>query len=231
MKKLCMLLSMVCLFSFLLTSCTTQTDKKDETTTKESSEEVSELTKEEKVELEKTLKTVEEKVYGLINAETEEEISAFVTELPDGYAENILETFPHDDYIVSVEKIGEYNQYDAFYISVESESDKEFLSTGVQLYKSTDKGYLIETNEEFLDKVAQSCSCPSCSGYGNILVREGDCPVCNGTGMVYKEKAEYNKATKTWESSYVDCSGCKGTGEANNTTTLCETCKGAGLVF
>ncbi len=230
MKKLCILLSIVCLCSFVLTSCTPNGNKDNEATDNGETE-VSTLTQEEQQELEKKIKTVEETMRGLIKAETEEDLFQYVTELPAGYAKNILGKYPHDDYIITIEKKGEYKGYELFRIQFERESDADFLVSGIELFKMTDEGYLIETNEDIGLEVLETYACPNCNGRGNTVTVSGDCPVCGGTAMEYNEKAEYDKETKTWQGSYVDCSVCKGTGEANYTESICKTCNGDCLVF
>lgn len=231
MKKICLLLSIICLFSFVMASCSKTPEPDGNTTTDNSTTEAQTLSKEEQAELDEKCKAVETVVLKFMNAETKEEIEQCVVEYSDEYAEAILKEYANNDYTVAVERAGEYNHYEIFNIDAKSKSDAEFSVYNQVIVKKTEKGYLIENNEDVHNNIRISCACPSCAGTGQIVTVSGDCPACKGTAMVYDEKASFDPETNTWGGRFVDCETCKGTGKADNTAVRCETCDGFGSVF
>ena len=227
MKKICLFILILSMFSFATSACVKGEGKTD--TTQETVEETTELSAEEKAEIEKKEKKAKEILGKLIVSETEAEVAKYTTEMPEGYAQNVFESFVNDNYVVSVKYKCQVEGCDAFLVEITCKDDPEFYMKGIELFKETDKGYLVENSVNVYEAVKIKNSCKTCEGYGYDIVKEGDCPICEGLGMVYEEKAEYNKKTKKWESSYVDCNACKGSGEADYTPKDCEDCDGLGV--
>ena len=227
MKKICLFILILSMFTFIGSGCVNGKGNAD--TTEETIEETTRLSKKEKAEIKKKEKLAKETMEKLIASKTKEEVAKYTTEMPEGYAENVLETFSKDNYVVSVKSKGKAEGCDAFLIETTCKDDPEFYMKGIELFKETETGYLIENSVNIYKAVKIKYNCKTCEGYGYDIVMEGDCPICEGLGLVYEEKAEYDKKAKKWESGYVDCYACGGTGEANNTSVDCEDCDGLGV--
>lgn len=227
MKKLCLFILILSVFTFVSSGCVNGKDNTD--TTADGMEETTVLSEEEKEEITNKENKAKATLEKLIAAKTEEEVAKYTTEMPEGYAENVFKTFSKDNYVVSVKSKGKAEGCDAFLVEITCKDDPEFYMKGIELFKETDKGYLVENSVNIYESVKIKYNCKTCEGYGYDIVMEGDCPICEGLGMVYEEKAEYDKKAKKWESGYVDCYACGGTGEANNTSVDCEDCDGLGV--
>ena len=211
------------MFAFVMSGCV-KDDDNTETTQVETT-----LSADEKAEIAKKEKAAKETMEKIIVAKTEEEVAKYTTEMPEGYAEGLFETFSKESYIISVKSKGTVEGCDAFLIEVTCKDDPEFYKKGLELFKETEEGYVIENSKNVYDAVKMKNKCKTCDGFGYDVVVEGDCPICEGLGLVYEEKAEYNKQDKKWEDGYIDCLACNGSGEANYTSVDCEDCDGLGV--
>ncbi len=178
MKKLCVLLSVICLCSFMMASCS-KTDNND----KISGESVTQSREERKS------MSVEDCLREFLNADNADELSQYVEKLPDGYAEIVLETFPDNDYKVTAEKLGKFNGYEIYSVEVKRESDSEYIKNYFEVLKKTDAGYFIESDSNVIMAIEKECLCTKCNGRGVLsLIGKGEitCDKCNGKRLIFK---------------------------------------------
>ncbi len=187
MKKLCMILSIICLFSFMMVSCdktdNDKTDNKDKTSDVVSDENTNQS------QQDKGPMTVEECLSGFLNSDNEDELSQYITQLPEGFAKSILGTFPDNDYIVTAEKLGVCNGYEVYSVEVKRESDSEYIKNYFEVLKNTEQGYLIETDSNVIMAIERECLCTKCNGRGVLsVIGKGEitCDGCNGKRLIFE---------------------------------------------
>lgn len=183
MKKLCLLISILCLCSFVLTSCTTMGNNTGTETTTEIP-----TTQQSQAELQKEQKLIEDIMLGLLKSKTLEEVSEYVLEADELYLEALLNSFPDDDYIITAEKLGNYKEYVAYNIVAERESDPEYYVSAMQIFEKTDKGYMITIDDEVVNEICETHICLLCDGTGYVEVSENvieTCERCDGVGFMF----------------------------------------------
>ncbi len=234
MKKMWRILSLLCACILLFTACSVTDNNVEKTTeagTDVSTVETSALSKEEQEQLQQDIKLAEEKIKGILNAKTAEDVYKNAGSLPEEYVKNVLEKFPDDDYTVTAEKLGVFEKNDVYFFSINRTSDADYENAVIELFVKTDGDYLLNSDEEIRARLEKKHACPSCRGLGFIIVNGDTCPVCDGTLMEYNEKAYYDKELKAWQGQMQECTGCNGTGKAIDTAIDCETCKGKIFIF
>ena len=167
MKKICAILCVVLLFSFMMVSCD-KTDKNQE-------------------EVKRT--TAVECITGFLNSDNEEALSRYVTQLPEGFAESILEAFPEQDYIITAEKLGDYEGYELYSVNVKRTGDSQYTKKYFEVLKNTEDGYLIETDTNVLMNIEKDCLCKKCQGRGSLaIIGKGEIPCdgCNGKSFIFE---------------------------------------------
>ncbi len=186
MKKLFLFISILCICSFVLTSCTT-TGNNTQTTSGETTTEIP-TTQQSQAELQKELKLIEDIMLSLLNSENLEEVSGYVIEADELYVEALLNSFPHDDYIITAEKLGTHKEYVAYNIIAERESDPEYYVSGMQIFVKTDKGYMITIDDEVVNEICETYVCLLCDGSGYVDGSEDVaeiCERCDGVGFKF----------------------------------------------
>jgi hypothetical protein len=175
MKKLCAILSVICLFSFMLVSCDKTPGVSDENT--------------KNVQQDKTPMTVEECLNGFLNSDNEEQMAQYVTQVPEGFAKSILKTFPDNDYIATAEKLGACNGYEVYSVEVKRKSDSEYIKKYFEVMKNSEQGYLIETDSKVIMDIEKECLCTKCGGRGVLsVIGKGEIPCdgCNGKIFIFE---------------------------------------------
>lgn len=181
-----------------------------------------ELTKNDAEAVEKA----EECLLGLLNSSTHDEISKYVTESSESYSENLLRLFPKSDYTVNLKALGSLEGHDFFAYTIKSKSDNTVNASGIEVFTSTDKGYVVENNTEVLEKLKTACFCKTCKGTGTISAGGNTCGICGGTGQQYYPAVYYDAALHMWQGQFMACSGCGGAGHTGGSTVICPACHG-----
>ncbi len=183
MKKLSLLISILCLCSFVLTSCTTTGNNTGTKTTTEIP-----TTQQSQAELQKEQKLIEDIMRGLLKSKTLEEVSEYVLEADELYLEALLNSFPDDDYIITAEKLGNYKEYVVYNIVAERESDPEYYVSAMQIFEKTDKGFMITIDDEIVNEICETHICLLCDGSGYVEASEDvveTCERCDGVGFMF----------------------------------------------
>ncbi len=175
--------------------------------------------------------SVKECVAAVLNAENTEELKPYISSYTDEYAEQIMEAYPNDDYKVSVEKLGKFEEFEVYCCSITSASDPDYSNKFVSPFKKTDDGYLMECDADVLNRIASDCVCGTCNGTGSLTTGANTCGICAGTGVQYFPNAYFDAALQMWMGETRACSGCAGAGSFGGTSTVCPTCNGSCLVF
>ena len=196
MKKICVLMSLVVLFTALLTSCDNNGNNNTTKTTEASESGVaSEQTTLSAEEIEKQKKEDAEAkkcVETLVLSKDPEKIKSVIRNYDDDYVQNVLTTFVYDDYEVGLERLGSYNEYIVYYFEAKSETAQaagEGFFCGVQILASTENGLVIELDDEIVTGIYDKYYCRSCNGSGNKAYDEIQgvpykCATCKGKGIV-----------------------------------------------
>lgn len=174
-------------------------------------------------EAEKTLLT-------LAKAQTEDELKSVITEDSFDTANDILSAFPDDNYAVTAQLLGTYNDYDVYNFEITNKDTNESTS-GCGLFKKENDGYLFNNNKNVLDLFVQSCQCSTCGGNGMIHTGGTACAICGGTGQMYNPNLHHDPNTNSFYGGMSACSGCGGIGYTGSNTNVCTACQGACFIL
>ncbi len=175
--------------------------------------------------------TVEECLTAVLNARSAAELDGWITDNFDGYYEQMKGHFPADDYVVSVEKLGEFQEREVYTFTITEAGKSDAPVSGVEVFKKDGTQYRVETNQEFIGKLVEECTCRTCDGSGKLVTSNHVCGVCAGTGVQYYPNTYYDAATNMWMGETRACSGCAGAGTLGGAASECPTCHGHGLAF
>ena len=196
MKKICILMSLVVLFTALLTSCDNNGNNSTTKTTTVSesgvANEQTTLSAEEAEKQQKEDAEAKKCVETLVLSKDPEKIKSVTRNCDDEYVQNVLATFVYDDYKVGLERVGSYNEYVVYYFEVKSETAEaagEGFFCGVQMFVPTEKGLVIELDDKIVKEIYDKYRCRSCNGSGNKDYDEIQgvpykCSTCKGKGIV-----------------------------------------------
>ena len=177
--------------------------------------------------------SAEECYLGVIESNSAKEMSEYTYgDAAEDYYDNVEHLFGGDDFSVKAEYSGKYKEYDVFYLTVTSKSNKSKQMSNFELFKKVDNDYLLVLGRDLINEVNRECVCPTCGGTGGASTHGNACAICAGTGVQYYPNSYFDAGTGMWMGETRACSGCGGAGYLGGTTSgNCGTCHGRKYVF
>lgn len=223
-RNLFLLTCILIIATLSLTGCgtsNTEADATDATTT--------DVATDKEVEIDYT-KEAEKNLLAIANAHTEDELKSAITEDSFDTVNDILSSFPDDNYSVSAELLGTYSDYDVYNFEVTNKDTKESKS-GCGLFKKVNDAYLFCNNTSVLNTFVQNTQCSTCGGSGSIYTGGNTCGICGGTGKMFNPNMNFDPNTNSYYGGMDTCTGCAGAGKIGTNTNICPSCNGTCFIL
>ena len=147
------------------------------------------------------------------------------------YYGRVKNLFGGDTYTVTAEFSGTYKDYEVFYLTVKSKTDKSKEMKNFEIFKKVGNDYKLALDAKTINEINENCVCPTCNATGTAMGGGTACAICAGTGVQYYPNAYYDAGTGMWQGETRACSGCAGAGYLGGSVKTCTTCKGRKYVF
>ncbi len=176
--------------------------------------------------------SVEECFLAIAYSKSAEEMAKYVSvgDAKDYYG-NVKNLFGGDTYTVKAEFAGTFENYEVFYLTIKSNTDKSKEMKNFEIFQKVGDDYKLALDADAISKINTECLCPTCKGAGNFTSGGTACAICAGTGVQYYPNAYFDAATGLWQGETRACSGCAGAGYMGGSAKTCTTCKGRKYVF
>lgn len=176
--------------------------------------------------------SAEECFLAIAYADSVEEMANYICvgEAKD-YYERVKSLFGGDTFSVTAEFSGTYEDYEVFYLTIKSKTDKSKEMANFEIFKKVGDDYKLALDAEAISKINTECLCPTCKGAGAFTTGGNTCGICGGTGVQYYPNAYFDAGTNMWMGETRACSGCAGAGHFGGSTKTCSTCHGRKYVF
>lgn len=217
MKKLLVLL-MAMLMLFSLCACGDEGENKKDDPSGSSS-------------LDEETMNAKECLSKLLNSDDAEELEKLVTTPSEEYFENVNNAYPDNDYKIKAKKIGSHDGLDVYHFEVNKKSDSSFSVKGIELFRETEDGMIIENSQDVINEFLEDCTCSDCGGSGSVVSGGTPCAICAGTCVQYFPNTYFDPATNMWMGETRACSGCAGAGTVGAISRTCGNCDGYGVEF